>query len=529
MHRTERRDPPSSGVVFIMARNRNALLSNVYDREFPDVKGVDALARAVQQRAIAQRERSLEGLLRSLAHIASYEDDAFDDIVIDPGLVDALAEGKHARDQEIVALASVELRRWLDDRDGGRRQRALYALVRFSGPASELVASGLAGPPEAQVAVLHALANPLYESVATAERDLRFPVLPAELLPLLRPLLSPKAVKRRADGEVADWRDSARILRLLLRIEPGAAPSKVHAVLLDALEVDEFRPLLHRELMEGELSDLSIAASPAVRGRFERGAAILEKARKAGLPSRVEIAVLGTLAAFVRRDETLARRTVSIFDLIGSTTSPETLVPFVELLTASADLLGPDELLNLASFMTREPEERLPAAAAAWVRLEPAKAKELARRFHEGDRARVERRWLAAARAHMAWPGRKPEIAALIPEAALAAALGDAPSEIARPILESLLRKARNGAELTFAVSVASARRERAVLGPVLEKLRDTPFRVDAKLESLLVPLMGPENEDDVRNEIAGENPFRDRREALARALAAALTRPGST
>jgi hypothetical protein len=60
----------------------------------------------------------------------------------------------------------------------------------------------------------------------------------------------------------------------------------------------------------------------------------------------------------------------------------------------------------------------------------------------------------------------------------------------------------------------------------VLERLRDTPFRVDAKLEGLLVPLMGPENEDEVRNEIDGENPFRDRREALARALAAALARP---
>ncbi|MDI1442585.1 hypothetical protein [Polyangium sp. 6x1] len=500
-----------------MARNRGALLSSVYDREFPDVKGLDALARAVQQRAIAQRKWSSEGLLASLAHIASYDDATFDDIVIDPGFVDALAEGTEARDRDIVAEASVELRRWLDDGDGGKRQRALYTLVRFVGPTSELVASGLAGPPEDQLAVIHALAN-----------GVRFPVLPAELLPLLRPLLSPAAVKRRADGDVADWRDSERIVRLFLRIESRAGSDEVHAVFLDALEVDEFRPLLHRQLARGELSDLRMPASPVVRGRFERGAAILEKARKAGLPNRVEIVVLGLLAALVRRDEALARRTVSIFDLIGSTTSPETLVPFVELLTGSIDLLGPDELLKLAAFMTWDPEERLPAAAAAWVRLEPAKAKELAQRFHEGDRARVERRWLAAARAHMAWPGRKPEIAALIPETALAAALGDAPSAIARPILESLLRKARNGAELMFAVSVASERRERDVLRAVLEKLRDTPFRVDVKLERLLVPLMGPENEDEVRDEIAGENPFRDRREALARALAAALAQPTS-
>ncbi|EYF04839.1 hypothetical protein [Chondromyces apiculatus] len=508
-----------------MARNRNALLSEVYDREFPDVKGLDALAQAVQRRAIKQRERSPEGVLRSLAHLARYEDDTFDDLVIDPGLVDALAEGKGARDQKIIAQVSGELRQWLDGRDGGKRQRAVYALVRFSGAASEFVARGLAGPPEDQVAVLHALANPLHEDVATAKRAVRFTAMPAEILPLLRPLLSSKALKRLADRDTADWRDGVRILRLLLQIEPGAATDEVHAVLLDALEVDELRPLFHRKYLQAEFSGVRMPASPAVRSRFERGAAILDKARTSGLPSRVELAVLGALAMLVRSDAALACRTASLFELLGSTMSPETLVPFVELLTASADLLGPEEILKLAGFMTQDPEERLPAAAAAWVRLDPAKAKDLARRFHEGDRARVERRWFAAAGAHMAFQDRKPEIAALIPETALAAAMDGAPSEIARPILESLVRKARNPAELMFAVSIASARRERAVLRPVLAKLQDTPFRIDAKLEALLVPLMGPENEDHVQNEIDGENPFRDRREALARALAAALAR----
>lgn len=508
-----------------MARSRKALSSTKYDREFSDIDDTDHMAYAVQQRAIAKSERSTKGLLESLAHIASYDDNALDDIVIDPSLVDEIAERRHKIDEPIITEASTELQKWLAGRDGGKRQRALYALVRFFGPTSEFVAKGLSGPPEDQIAVIHALANPLHHLIATAERSLRFPAVPAELLPLLRPLFSLNAVKRRADADEngADWRDSTRILQLLLRIEPGVALDQVHAMLLDAIDNDEYRPLLHRQLLQGNLSSLRTPVSDAVRSRFERGASIIEEARKAGLPNRAEISALGILAMLVHPDAMMARRIVSIFDLIGSTTGPETVVPFAQFLTASADLLSPDDILKLAAFMTRDPEERLPAAAAAWVRLEPVKAKELARRFHEGDRARVERRWLAAARAHMAYATRKAEIGALIPETALGAALGDASSEIARPILEGLVRKARNSAELLSAVSIASARRERAVLRPILEKLRDTPFRMDAKLEKLLVPIMGPKNEDDVRNEIDGENPFRDRREALGRVLAAAL------
>lgn len=508
-----------------MAKSRKALSSSKYDREFPDIDDSDHMASAVQQRAMARSKRTTKGLLESLAHSASYDDNAIDDIVIDPSLVDEIAERRHEIDENIIAEASPELRKWFEGRDKGKRQRARYALVRFFGPTSEFVASGLSGPIEDQIAVIQALANPLHELVATAERILRFPTIPAELLPLLRPLFSPKAVQRRsnADENGADWRDSARLLQLLLRIEPGAALDQVHVMLLDAIDNDEYRPLLHRQLGQSSLSNSRMPVTAAVRSRFDLGAGIIEEARKAGLPNRTEITALGILVTLVQPDAMMARRIVSIFDLIGSTTGPETVEPFAQFLSVSIDLLGPDELVTLAAFMTRDPEERLPAAAAAWVRLEPAKAKELARRFHEGDRARVERRWLAAARAQMANAQRKLEIGALIPETALGAALGDSSSEMARPILETLVRKARNSAELLSAVTIASARREGSVLRPILEKLRDTPYRMDAKLEKLLIPLVGPENEDDVRQEIDGENPFRDRREALGRALAAAL------
>ena len=497
-----------------MPNKRPGLVSSSYNKMFPDIDDNDHMAHVVRKHVVAQRERSVAGLLRSLEHIARHEESALDDIVIDPWLVDSLAESTDPSDVKIVEQASVELRRWLDSDDSGNRQRARYALVRFEGPTSDLVVSGLAGSGDDQIAVLHALAAP------------RFPTMPVELLPLLRRLLSPKAVARRAGDDSPSLRDSTLVLELLMRIPLEAAREQINAMLLEALENDEYRALVLRQLSKGRVSGISMQVTMAVRERFERGAKIIERARTAGLPNRVELAVLGGLAAFMQRDETMARRAASIFDLIGSLKSPESVMPFVHLLVASVDLLGPEDLLKLAGFMTKDPEERLPAAAAAWVRLDPARAKEIARRFHEGEKSRVERRWLAAAQAHMAYPGRRPEIAALIPETALGAALGDAPSEIAVPLLQSLLRKARNPTEFLSAVKIASGSREKAVIGAVLEKLRDTPFRIDAKLEALLVPLMGPENEDEVRTEIDGENPFRDRREALERALKAALTPP---
>lgn len=513
-------------------KRRRGVSSGAFDSQFPDLDDTDSIAYAVRVRALRDRKRTSAGLLRSLEHIARHEDRVFDDVVIDPEFLDAVAESAAPADREIVAESSEKLREWLTGADTGNRQRARYALIRFEGPTSELVASGLAGEPLAQIAAVRALVDPLAEGVATSSRALRFPVIPASLVPLVRPLFSAKSLAKGADEDDDDdgppkGPDAGHLIQLLLRVEPGPAADEVGALLLAALDDEDFRPQLHRELTRGALSAIRMPATPAIRARFERGAAILEQSRKAGLPSRVEMTVLGLLAAFVGRDEALARRALTIFDLLGGKLLPGNIVtPFSQLLAASIDLLPPEALAQLAAFMTKDPEERLPAAAAAWVRLDPSKARELARRFNDGEKPRVEKRWLTAARAHLAYPDRKPEIASLIPEPSLGAALGDAPSDIARPILQSLVRKARNPAELLSALTLASRRAERSVLPAVLEKLRDTPFRIDSKVEPLLAPLMGPENEDAVRTEIDGENPFRDRREALSRLLTAALSRP---
>src|SRR5690348_399954 len=140
---------------------REGLSSKAYDRQFPDIDDVDHMAHVVRERALEEREWSVKGLLRSLAHIAHHEDDAIDDIVIDPEFVDELAESKKPSDRKIIEKASTELREWLDGSDSGKKQRARYALVRFDGPTSDLVESGLLGPPASQLAVLQALADPL--------------------------------------------------------------------------------------------------------------------------------------------------------------------------------------------------------------------------------------------------------------------------------------------------------------------------------------------------------------------------------
>ncbi|MEP7126219.1 MAG: hypothetical protein ABJE95_35135 [Byssovorax sp.] len=489
---------------------------------YADHDDADSIAHAMAETAVADREWSLDGLLRSLSHKASHEDGAFPHCVIDPEFIDILALRKEPGAVAILESSLDELRRWLDASDVGKQQRARYALVRFLGPEADVAVDGLRGSTTAQTAVLHALDNPIaveddddYEDKALSTPF--FPTLPASLLPGLRVLLDPKATRKRVKAG-SSWRDFARIVRVLLRIDSD----EVSTLLLAAVEIDELRPALLEQLAASPGGRRVVTVSAQVQERFERAAAILEKSRTAGLPSRVEMAVAGAIAAIVGRNREMAKRAVQIFDLVpGFNASPEPLVPLVRMIIASIDFLDASELAHLASFMVRAPEERLPAAAAAWVRLDPARAKQLSLRFNEGAGPVAAKRWIAAARAHMEWKDRAPAIGLLIPESALGAAAKGAPIEITRPLFESLIRKARTSAELAAAVTGAAASADQALLRPVLEKLRDVPFRIDKTFEALLVPLIGPDNEDRVQDEIDGENPFRDRRDALARALAA--------
>jgi hypothetical protein len=273
---------------------------------------------------------------------------------------------------------------------------------------------------------------------------------------------------------------------------------------------------------------MRIAPSAPVRARFERAMATIAESRKSGLPNRVEMAVGGALALLVGRDAEMAREAAAVLDLIPGFKgqSREVVTPFAELVAGSIDVLEPVALEHVAKQMTLGPPERLVAAAAAWVRLDVERAKAIATMFREGNREAEERRWLAVAHAQLARRDRNPEMTALIPGKALGRAISAAPdaapAELVGPVLLTLIRDARNPAELLAAVRPASARREHSVARALLAKLRETQLKIDEELEALLPSLFGADEEDWVEQEIDGENPFRDRREALGRALAKA-------
>jgi len=118
---------------------------------------------------------------------------------------------------------------------------------------------------------------------------------------------------------------------------------------------------------------------------------------------------------------------------------------------------------------------------------------------------------VVSVRAHIARPDRDPEIAALIPLTALAAAAVEAPSEVALPLFVRAIETARNQAELVAALEGPTKRRASGALKAALVKLRDTPYKIDAKVEALLGRIADMDSVDALDFELDGENPFRDR------------------
>ncbi len=466
----------------------------------------DAIADALKRRAIRSRKHTQKGLLDSLAHPASYEDENLVSVVIDPEHVASFCPGGG---QDAVRHAvEPKLREWLDGRSVGKRQRALYALVQWNGPSSELVAPGLAGA--------------WYEKEAVFEALEGIPTLPASLVPSMRALLTKKAFDAYAATQ--PWEvHYARLVSILARID---APER-NELLLQALDIDELRPNVARALGAGG-ADPAVTGPlrGAIRSRFCAAVEVIGEARTKGLPQRAAVALATSLAGLVDRDVEMARAALSVFDLLpGVEALSHTVAPLAELLARSVDLLSADEIDRLATFMTIPPPERLPAAAAAWVRLPVDRAEVLAKRFHEGDRALADRRQDAIAAAHWANPKPQQGIAALIAPRALAASASHAPPEVAGPLLIEGIRKARNPAELETAVQRAAELRIGGATRPLLLRLRETPFRISPALEGPIAALLEPDDSDWVEQEIDGDNPFTDRRQALRRCLAEAKKR----
>ena len=374
-----------------MPSERNLLSDPKYDALADDV---DAIADILRQRAIAARARTTEGLLDSLRHPAAYEDDAFGDLVIDVEHVDWFVSDPKGR--EMARAAEGELRKWLAGRDRGLAERALYVLVRLLGPEADVVAPALAEPGRIRSAALSALAS--------------FDELPPSLFPQLSAIAAAKG-KRGSD---ALFEDAATLIAVLLRVRSDAVPGLV----VRLLERDELRPAVLEALAKRDVQRLH-AVPNEVRERFTRAIDIIEQSRTAGLPSRVELAVAASIVCLVDRDSSMASQALGVFDLLvvakshrGTSNEFRALADF---LVRNVEGFDAQQIAKLASLMTAPIEQRFPAAAAAWVRLPLADAKESAKKFGIGPPELTHARWRAVAEAYRSARSPSEEVGALIP------------------------------------------------------------------------------------------------------------------
>lgn len=459
----------------------------------------DSIAHFKKEQAVAAREVSAAGLLRMLEHEGGYDDDAIVDVVIDPELLQMVAE-RAGLAAEVVPL----LREKIPKRRGNTQRRYFYALVRIAGPEAPEVARLLGGTPPMRQTALEALAC--------------FRELPESLLPLLEPLVREH--------------DSGVLVSVVMRIRS----ERIAPLLLAALDRDSLRAKVLDELTRPGMRPSALASvPPEIVARFEAACAKLEPARKTGLPDRVELLVAASIAALVGPHPALARRTLSVFDIVpgvlpknerfGDPTARarvirQRLVPFVRLLAGTVDALGDAERTTLAGFLAKDPPERWPAAAAAWVRLPEAAARGLMARWPKLDRALEDARWEAAARAFAALPSPPAWLAALFPDRAMSTAHATAaPVELDATRIQEMAKKAASPAELRAALELAARHATPNVLRIALAKLREQPFRLDAAMEAALAPLVDDDAVPWIEDEIAGENPFADRRAALKKLL----------
>lgn len=472
--------------------------------ELPDIDA-ETIAYSRQQKALSEREVSVAGLLRML------ELGARDHMVIDPWLLDMLAQrGAH---DPVVAEAVPALRaRLASKRRPAVKDRLLYALVRLLGPDAPEVPAALRAGGREEYAVLAALTDRIASEESGPVRAL-FEALPRALLPHVAPLFA-----QRADRVLVD---------VAVRIPSG----EVVPFLLRALEEDDLRSYVLTALAERVPSEPA-GVPPEVVARFAQAADEIARARGRGFPDRVALVIAAGIAAVVPRHREIATRALAIFDLVPGPVQAgqmlrERLLPFCRLLSSSVDLLAPEDQERLASFLGDRVVERFEPAARAWVRLPTPRALGMVPGWTAGDPTIVAQRWEAAARAYAGLDRPPRELAHVFVERgaaagitpALAEAIGRGDPDALTRIVHTLLRKAPGTEPLRAALELALRHSIEGVVPIALERLRDSKIRIDPALEAALVPLIDEDSVSLVRDEIDGENPFRDRRQALARVL----------
>lgn len=483
---------------------------------------IDSIASAMRDKA-SKIGATLDGVLQIVEHPGRFEIDAVDGIVIAPRQVAQVASRRGGSDDVANELVP-KLRALIDsDVEPGVKQRALYVLVRLEGVECREALAGLdSGDGGSEQAVLCALDDPDFAGNRPASR------LPAAYAKPITRLCE----RGKSEGGPDSWLVFDRpLVSLALRL-PDPGPALI-AIIEDAGLRDRLP-----EAIEAS-SDVEISSAlAALETRFEDCARVIEEAREGGLPNRNAVARAATIASIVGRHPSLAARAASILDLAPGiyelgpprrARGPERIHPqlegFAKLISASIDALDATALESVAKHLLGGYAPFFPTAAAAWVRLDIDRAAPIAARFGEGEPRLRELRWDAAAEAFTAVENPSASLAAIFIEHAdshnlsdaLGAALAHAPADVDK--IESMIRKARNNEELLPALELAATHGLTSVLRAILLKFRDGPFRVTPAIEALLPALIDEDNEDYVEAEIEDENPFRDRREALRRAL----------
>lgn len=483
-----------------------------YLKKYRDHDDIDSIAHqmGIDLRAAARLDR--DGVLSVIEHPAALEMDAAPGVVLYPELIDELAAPAHGALRDGLWE---ELRERLTASEPGIRQRARYALARLLGPESPEAIDGLSsGQAADEAAVLGALARttgPLPER------------LHAPLEKLLRD------GRGKGPGADAFFLFDAPLVSAVLRLP------RADALLSVLLEDVDLRAQLGRALDRAQ-GAFAVAPSPALRARFTAAADRIEKPPAGTLPSRNEIAIAATIARLTPEDPEILERAAVLLDAlvalarslgaIKKQALDEGTKALVDTLDHGVGRLSPPARARLARHLVGDWTPLFGLGARAWATLDLEAARALHAEHGRGDGAHVPLRREAMAAALASAKAPRSDLAALLTEgkgalvltpnlgAALARSTVD-PTQIA-----DLVRRARSVPDLRAAIELAASQKAKDQLRPILVRLREGPYRIDAALEALLEPLVDDDNEAWLEAEIEGENPFRDRQQALARVLA---------
>ncbi len=374
---------------------------------------IDSIADAMRQKA-QSIPRTVEGMLELVEHPAGFEIPAMDALVVAPGHFTDVARRGDEKLSEVADALLPRLRQLLDeDVEPGVKQRALYALVRIAGAECPEALAGLESRDfDHERAVLCALTD------ADAQGARPSTTLPASFAePIARLCAHGQSDEAPASGSF--FFDRPLVWAALRLPDPGPA-------LMVILEKANLRNELARALTQSAGMDVS-SAMGGLLTRFEECVSAVEQARERGLPDRNALTTAAIIARMVGRDASVARRAVSILDVVPGTQRvgpkplrspdethmPPLLEAFSVSIEASIDDLDLPSRRTLAGYLLGDYVPFYAIAALAWARLPATDAEALSARFAMDEPRLGPVRWDAVAQAFVALEHRPPALGAI--------------------------------------------------------------------------------------------------------------------